>query len=598
MVAIAKDCGDGLVSGSSARGLKWKVANVDERVALSLSQKVEIPEILAAILYNRGVRDTASAFEFLSPTLRSSMPNPMLLKDMDIAAERIARAILNQEKIAIFGDYDVDGATSSALLKRFFGDLGVESEIYIPNRILEGYGPTAAAFEDLMKRGNSLIITVDCGTVSFEAMEFASNKSLDVIVLDHHLGGAQLPPAYAIVNPNRVDDDFEHKHLAAVGVVFFAATAVRGLLRDQGYFNDHQEPDLMMYLDLVALGTVCDVMELKGLNRAFVTQGLKLINHRTNKGIAALSDVAKIDSQLQSYHLGFVIGPRINAGGRVGRGDLGAELLATNDATRAQELALTLERLNQERKTVESIIFEEAIIQVEATDPGGKPMIMVVGEDWHQGVLGIIASRLKERYGKPSIVISTHGGIGKGSSRSITGVDIGSMLAKAKAAGILTQGGGHAMAGGFSLDVGKMLELEEFLTQTLAGSRAAILAFKEVEVDCIISLSGITGELAQVIARASPFGSGNPQPRFLVPEVLILDTRVVGENHLMLIVGDANSPRHGGTIKCMMFKALDTGYGLGLLRSVGKKASLLGSVQLHYQDAKRADLILEDIILL
>ncbi len=585
--------------GESVRGLTWQVAEVDERIILSIVQKLEIPEILATILYNRGVKDAEQAGLFLDPKLRSYMPDPFGLLDMDKAASRIAKAIIDGEKIAVFGDYDVDGATSTALLKRFFRDLGVDAEIYIPNRILEGYGPSDAAFQKLKDNGNTLVITVDCGTVSFDPIDYARSIGLDIVILDHHLSLDRLPKANAIVNPNRFDETFSYKSLAAVGVAFLASVAVRSRLRELGYFDGKIEPDLMQYLDLVALGTVCDVMQLNGINRAFVAQGLKLINKRTNVGIAALSDIAKLDSCVQSYHLGFVIGPRINAGGRVGEGILGSCLLSTEDPNEASEISLKLERLNEERRAIESVILEQAISQIEDCKLYEKPVIMVCGRDWHQGILGIIASRLKERYGKPSAVVSFVDGIGKGSARSITGIDLGTLLANAKASELLLQGGGHAMAGGFSVAVGRSTEFYEFLCERLKDTGAIVEKAKELRIDAVLDLSAINGELIKIINRAAPFGAGNPQPKFAISNVVIVDVRIVGKAHIMFIVANKKTDSIAvTTVKCIMFKALDTDIGQILLKGVGKTVSIIGTIQPHHLDDRKADFIAEDIALI
>jgi single-stranded-DNA-specific exonuclease len=582
--------------GDSLRGLLWQVAEVDERAVLSIVQKLGVSEILATILYNRDIKTAGEADLFLSPKLKSYMPNPFALLDMEKAASRIADAVINKEKIAVFGDYDVDGATSTALLKRFFRDLGLDAEIYIPNRVLEGYGPSAEAFQKLKDNGNTLVITVDCGTVSFEPIEYARSIGLDIIILDHHLSLDSLPNANAVVNPNRFDETFEYKYLAAVGVAFFTTIAVRSKLRDAGYFKDKEEVNLMKYLDLVALGTVCDVMNLKGINRAFVAQGLKLINNRNNVGLAVLGDVAKLDSAVQSYHLGFIIGPRINAGGRVGEGLLGSQLLSTEDPNEALEISLKLERLNDERRSIEAITLEEAINKIESNGLHNKPIIMVSGENWHQGILGIIASRLKEKYGKPSAVISLVDGIGKGSARSITGIDMGTLLANAKISGLLLQGGGHAMAGGFSVEQPKLEKFYEVICEQLKNTDDIVERAKRVKIDAVLNLSAVNGDLVKAVSGAAPFGSGNPQPKFAITKVVIVDVRIVGKTHIMFIVADKKTDsKIATTVKCIMFKALETDIGNFLLKGIGKTVSVVGTIQVHHLDDSRADFIVEDV---
>lgn len=580
----------------SVKGIIWGISTYDERTVQHLAQVLAIPEVLAIVMYNRGVRTQEEAWTFLNPTVRSLLPDPMELIDMHNAVERICKAVIQKQKVVVFGDYDVDGATSTALLRSFFGSIGLEVGVYIPNRISEGYGPNVQAFDKIKKNGCDLVITVDCGTVSFEAMEYAAKIGLDVIILDHHLSLDVLPKACAVVNPNRFDEEFNIKNLAAVGVVFLTTIAVRKSLRERGYFKDMEEPDLLSYLDLVALGTSCDVMELVGLNRAFVHQGLKIMNQRRNVGLSVLADVCKIDGPIQSYHLGFALGPRINAGGRVGEGLLGSELLYTNDPDLALNIAMRLEVLNQSRKEIEFVALQEAVEQVESSPSAANdPMIMVVGKDWHQGILGIIASRLKERYGKPAFVISGVEEALKGSSRSIAGIDVGSILANAKVSGVILQGGGHAMAGGFSLETGMVEEFRRFMLGALSGANDAIQSAKHMSIDAEISLSAVTGETVRLLSRAAPFGAGNAQPKFLFRDVVVRQTRLVGESHMMIIISDSKSDV-SNSVKCMMFKAMDSDYAPMLVNMIGKRISIIGYLQMHYLDPKKSDVIVEDII--
>ncbi len=585
----------GMVFKDTVKGLKWKLEEADQRLVTTLCQKLNIPVLLATILINRHILGPEEAMFYLEPRIKDLIPDPFALKDMHKASERLATAIINGEKIAVFGDYDVDGATSTALLKRFFKDIGHELTIYIPNRIIEGYGPNINALKKLKDEGNTLIITVDCGIVSHEPLKEIKEMGVDVIILDHHLSTHTLPEAYAIVNPNRFDDDFSFKSIAAVGIAFFTVIAIRAKLREKGWFKGKTELDLLQYLDLVALGTVCDVMQLVGINRAFVNQGLKLIAARKNVGIAVLSDMAKIHTYPQSYHLGFVLGPRINAGGRVGEGMLGTELLSTEDAERAYQIALKLEKLNDERRGIEALMIEEAIEKIESQKLYKNPLILVQGSNWHQGVLGIIASRIKERYNRPAAVISLVNGMGKGSARSISGIDLGSLLANAKALGILEQGGGHAMAGGFTVAENKVDEFYAYANLKLEGCESIFKKAKEFQVDAVISVSGATGELVKLIARSAPFGSGNPQPKFALTNVLIVNIRLVGANHLMVIVADNKSDvKSRATLKCMLFKALDSEIGKVISTSVGRKVTLFGILQQNFNDNNKADFIIED----
>jgi single-stranded-DNA-specific exonuclease len=582
--------------GKSVKGLKWAVLDPDERIVTTLSQKLGIPDLLAKVLVNRGILSADDARKFLDPKVRDLLPDPFLLKDMDKAATRFAEAVMNKEKITIFGDYDVDGATSSALLKRFFRDVDIDAGIYIPNRILEGYGPNLDALKKLKDEGNTLVITVDCGIVSFEPIKGAKDYGLEIIVIDHHLSTDEMPEAYAVVNPNRFDDEFEFKSLAAVGVAFLTVVAIRSKLRDMGYFKDKPEPNLLDYLDLVALGTVCDVMQLNNVNRAFVAQGLKLINQRKNLGIATLSNVARLEVVPQSYHLGFVIGPRINAGGRVGEGMLGATLLSTLDSMEAFTIATRLEQLNDERRAVEAVILEEAINEVESKELYKKPLIIVTGNNWHQGILGILASRIKEKYSRPTAIISFVDGMGKGSARSITGIDLGSLLANAKQKGILVHGGGHAMAGGFTIEQSKLPEFATYVTECMLNTENVFSKAKEFKVDAVLSIAAVNGELNKSMNRAAPFGNGNQQPRFALVDVTIVNINVVGKIHFMVIVADKKADRNmKNTLKCMLFKAVDSEAGQFIAKNKGKEVTLIGFIQGNIYDADKADFIIEDV---
>lgn len=578
----------------SIRGFNWNISQPDPRLVLTLSQKLDIPDILASVIVNRGVSSLDDAVHYLEPKIKDILPDPFQLKDMDKAANRLADAIINGEKVAVFGDYDVDGATSTALLRRFFRDLGRELTVYIPNRMLEGYGPNIEALRKLHAAGNNLIITVDCGVVSNEPLKLAKEDGIEIIILDHHLSTETLPEAVAIVNPNRFDEDFPIKSIAAVGISFFAIVAIRSKLREKGWFNDKKEIDLLKYLDLVALGTVCDVMQLVGVNRAFVHQGLKLIGARKNVGLSVLSDVAKIKNTPQSYHLGFIFGPRINAGGRVGEGMLGTDLLSTDSPEEAYKIALKLEKLNDERRSIEALVIEDALKSIEDNKLYNNPFILVSGHNWHQGILGIIASRIKEKYNKPAGVVSIVGGIGKGSARSISGIDLGSLLAAAKGIGLLTQGGGHAMAGGFSIEIEKLDDFYAFINQQLQGKELEYAKAKEFKVDAALSISAANGKLIKLIERAAPFGSANPQPKFALTNVNVNSVRLVGSQHMMVIVSDRKSDSNT-TLKCMLFKAVDTDLGRTISNSIGKDITLFGGLQLNFNDHEKADFIIEDM---
>ncbi|MFZ4126053.1 MAG: single-stranded-DNA-specific exonuclease RecJ, partial [Rickettsiales bacterium] len=430
----------------TASGLPWRDRLQDERAALAIAQQHELPELVARILAGRNIALDAVP-EFLNPTLRAALPDPFHLRDMDKATLRLMKAIEQKETIAIFGDYDVDGATSVSQLTDYFAALGVRSIAYIPDRMKEGYGPNVDAFDTLIGNGATLIITVDCGTLAFEPITHAAAKGVDVLVIDHHIGEARLPNAVAVVNPNRVDETSPHTNLCAAGVVFLVLVALNKTLRESGYFNDtRKELNLLPMLDRVALGTVCDVMTLTGLNRAYVTQGLKLLAQRQHIGLRALADVARFDATPAVYHLGFLLGPRINAGGRVGQSDLGIRLLMSANEAEAAALARTLDQHNKERQAIEMMVLEQALAQAESQK--NMPVILLASPDWHEGVIGIVAGRLKEKFARPAMIGNITNGKVKISARSVSGADIGAVTHRAVSLGLLTNGGGHAAAAG------------------------------------------------------------------------------------------------------------------------------------------------------
>ncbi|MBY0580326.1 MAG: single-stranded-DNA-specific exonuclease RecJ, partial [Rickettsiales bacterium] len=494
---------------NSYKNLHWKLQEQSEKDVLHFIQKFGISDIIARVLLNRGINDAESVQNFLYPKIKNLMPNPFLMKDMDKAANRIVESIKAKEKIVIYADYDVDGATSSAVLKRFFYALGLETTVYIPCRFKEGYGPNKEAFKKLIDKGNDLIITVDCGTVAFEPIKYAQDRGVDVIIIDHHIAQENLPESYAVVNPNRLDDDFKFKDIAAVGVVFFVITAIRSILRQKGYFQEKNitEPNIMEYLDLVALGTVCDVMPLTGINRAFVQHGLRLINKKQNLGLKVLAECANIDIKSESYHLGYILGPRINAGGRVGKGYLGSILLSTNSYQEAYDAAKSLEKYNQQRKSIESIILDQVLANIKNNNFEENSVILAYGEDWHYGVLGILASKIKEKYQKPALIISINDGIGKGSARSIKGIDIGKNITIAKEKGLLIEGGGHEMAGGFSIEEEKIESFYQFLLARIlknSNYEEIYQQAKVLKIDALISVGSVNSNLLSALKIAEP----------------------------------------------------------------------------------------------
>ncbi len=542
-----------IAASSTASGLAWVPRAADARAALAMAQQHGLPELLANILTGRGI-GIDDALQFLTPTLRDQLPDPFHLKDMDKAVARIVRAIESKETVAIFGDYDVDGATSTALLWHFLAPLGVRVLPYIPDRAKEGYGPTITAFDALIADGAQLIITVDCGTMAHAPIAHAKAKGVDVVVLDHHISGSELPAAHALVNPNRFDETSDQRHLAAVGVTFLTLVALNKTLREKGYAN----ADLLGLLDMVALGTVCDVMPLTGLNRAFVSQGLKLLGQRRQRGLAALADVANLNESPSAYHLGFIYGPRINAGGRVGEAGLGVRLLTSDDDGQLQDTALRLHKHNAERQAIEAGVLEKALAQ--AATQANAPVIVVAGEGWHQGVIGIVAGRLKEKYSRPAAVISLDGATGKGSARSVTGADMGAAIHAAVQLGLLTHGGGHAMAAGFSLDANKLDALRDYLCERMARAVTEYAESRVRKLDGWISTNSANAELLEQIARAAPYGLGNPSPRFGIRHARILHRSVMKDKHLKLVLGDET----GGRLEAVAFNVGDSQLGAWL----------------------------------
>jgi single-stranded-DNA-specific exonuclease len=563
----------------SVTGKRWQARLSDARLGMAISQRLGAPEIIGRILAGRGV-DPEAVESFLAPRLRDLLPDPSCLQDMDNAAARLAESVIAGERVAVFGDYDVDGATSSALLKRFFADLGRELTVYIPDRLSEGYGPNAPALMRLKEQGIRVVVTVDCGITAFEALGEARAAGLEVIVIDHHTAEARLPAATAVVNPNRLDDESGLGSLAAVGLTFILAVAINRELRRRGWYatKGRAEPDLRRSLDLVALGTVCDVVALKGLNRAFVAQGLKILGARENIGLAALCDVSGVKEPPDTYHAGFLLGPRINAGGRIGESSLGARLLALNDKTEALEIARRLDGFNQERKDIETAVLDQAIIQVEerigaADEP--SPLILAVGEGWHAGVIGIVASRLKERYNRPAIVIALDGGQGKGSGRSVPGVDLGAAVVAARQAGLLVNGGGHPMAAGLTVAVDALPNFEAFLADHLGRQIAAAGYRPALGFDGSLQVGAATGELLRQVEVCGPFGVGNAQPRFAVPAVRLERSDVVGGEHVRCrLVG-----QDGKRLKGIAFRAFDSALGEALMETSGLPLHLGGKLK-------------------
>lgn len=586
---------------ASARGYQWRerLSPQNHNLATAISQHHDLPEILGRVLAARGI-GLEDVPVFLDPTLKALMPDPSTLTDMDKAAARLADAIEKRQPVAIFGDYDVDGACSSALLARFLTHHATPSRIYIPDRIFEGYGPNKAALETLVKEGAKLIVTVDCGTTSFDALAVARTLATDVVVIDHHQADEHLPDVHAVVNPNRQDDISGQGHLCAAGVVFLVLVALARELRRRGYYGKGtDEPSLLDGLDIAALATVADVVPLVGLNRAYVTRGLSVMRRRENVGLRALSDAARLNQAPTSYHLGYILGPRINAGGRIGDAALGARLLTTEDEAEATKIAELLERLNGERKDVEKQMLEEALAAADRilTDTPDAPLVVVGSETWHKGVVGLVASRLVERCGRPACVIAWEkdaGGrdaTGTGSLRSMAGVDIGSAVRAAVAAGHLLKGGGHAMAAGLTVERGKLAATTRFLMDEIGESAKGARARAGLDIDGALTAEGANRELIDLLERAGPYGQGNPTPRFAFPAHRVKFAKVVGEKHVRCVLEAGN----GARLEAVAYRAAGEALGDLLLAGGGLPLHLAGNLKRDtWGGREKIELTIED----
>jgi single-stranded-DNA-specific exonuclease len=573
----------------SVTGKRWRARLDDDRAAMALSQQLDLPEALARVLAARKVAADQVA-DFLNPSLKASLPDPSVMQGMADAVTRLADAVEQGESIGIFGDYDVDGATSSALLVHYFRAIGVTTEVHIPDRQKEGYGPNAPALLALRKRGAGPVVTVDCGISAFEPLRLAAEAGIDVLVLDHHAAEAGLPAAHAVVNPNRMDDSSGLGHLAAVGVTFMTMVALNRELRQRGWFAGREEPDLRQWLDLVALGTICDSVPLVGLNRTFAAQGLKVMGARTNTGLTALADVGRVNERPTAYHAGFVLGPRINAGGRIGAPDLGVRLLTTADPHESAGLALKLDALNAERQEIEREVLAAALAAAEVQE--NRNCIVVAGEGWHPGVIGIVASRVVERFNRPAFVLAVNDGIGKGSGRSLAGVDLGGAVTAARQAGLLVNGGGHPMAAGLTVEAARIEELSEFLDGRVAQSVADRPAVPELGVDGAVSVGAATLDLVATVERMGPFGIGNAEPRFAVMGARVVKADIVGEKHVRAILSSAD----GGRLKAIAFRAVGQPIGDALMARGGGELHLAGHLRVdRWQGNERVQLVIDDV---
>jgi single-stranded-DNA-specific exonuclease len=579
----------------SARGYRW-VERLDParaHVATAIAQAHALPELLGRVLAARGA-ETATVSRYLDPSLRTLLPDPAGLRDMERAAERFAKAIRAEEAIALFGDYDVDGAASVALVARYLRAHGRAATTYIPDRLTEGYGPSEEALRALAQEGARLILTLDCGTTAASAIEAADRAGAEVIVIDHHQADEALPPALAVLNPNRHDDLSQQGHLAAAGVVFLFLVAATRALRREGFYRDHAEPDLLGLLDLVALATVCDVVPLKDLNRAFVAKGLKVLRLRHNAGLRALADIARIDVAPTPYALGFILGPRINAGGRVGASGLGAKLLATDDDIEARVIAERLELMNAERKAIEESMLEDAFARAEsmlATSPS-SPLLFLGAEGWHKGLLGLIASRIAERFHRPAFIAALEpDGMATGSARSIASVDLGTVIRDAVHQGLVVKGGGHSMAAGFKLERRKQEAFIAFLHDRLAAPVLNAATLRPLFLDGALSAQGASLELMDLIDRAGPYGPGHPEPRFVFPAHRLARVRTVKDAHIRCTLQSAD----GGRVEACAFRVSGTELEQLLLRSEGEALHVAGHLRrASWQGRESVELLIED----
>jgi single-stranded-DNA-specific exonuclease len=575
----------------SISGKSWILKKFNEEETSYIKENFFLDEITSKLLSIRKIKKE-DINSFLNPSIKNFLPNPNNLIDMKKSTLRTLTAIKNKEKIGIFGDYDVDGATSTALLGNFFSVLKINYETYIPDRKKEGYGPSVKSFEELIDNGSKIIFTVDCGTLSFEAINYAKKRNIDVIVLDHHQSEVKLPNAYSIVNPNRLDDKSNLQYLCAAGVSFMFLVSLNRELRNNNWFinNDISEPNLINYLDLVSLGTVCDVVPLVGLNRAIVKQGLKVIKSKRNLGLKTLLDICKIETNPSIYHLGYMLGPRINAGGRVGKCSHGANLLLNSNPKEAFKLASELDQFNKERQILEKDLLQK--ILNETKNYSNDPVLVLSGKNWHEGVIGIVAARLKDKFNKPVIIISIENNIGKASARSIVGFDIGSVIIAATQEKLLLKGGGHKMAGGFSIMVDNIEKFKKFIFRKFRNINEDLTSEKPLLLDSVISPSALNLDFYNKVNTLAPFGSGNPEPKFIIEDLKTINGKIVGEKHVKsVLIG-----KDGGSIKTISFNALENGLGGYLLKKNNKLFNIAGKLSLNeWKGQSNVEFIIDDI---
>ena len=575
----------------SISGKNWILKEYNPDDIVFFKENFSLDEITSKLLSIRKIKKE-EINSFLNPSIKSFLPNPNDLIDMVKTTSRSVKIIQKKEKIGIFGDYDVDGATSTALLGNYFTELNLDYEVYIPDRKKEGYGPSIKSFEQLINKNVKVIFTVDCGTLSFDAIKYAKEKKVDVIVLDHHQSEIKLPSAFSVVNPNRIDDKSNLQYLCAAGVTFMFLVSLNRELRSLDWFkkNNIKEPNLINYLDLVSLGTICDVVPLIGLNRAIVKQGLKIIKSKKNLGLKTLIDICKIETSPSTYHIGYIIGPRINAGGRVGKCSHGANLLLNKNPRDSFKLANELDQYNKERQMLEKDLLQK--ILNETKDYSNDPVLVLSGFNWHEGVIGIVAARLKEKFNKPVIIISMTGDIGKASARSVIGFDIGSVIISATQENILLKGGGHKMAGGFSIKKQNIEQFKDFIFKKFLKNTNTLSIKKPLLLDSIIAPSAVNREFYDKVALLSPFGSGNPEPRFIIEDLKTINGKIVADRHIKsVLIG-----KDGSTFKSIAFNALENGLGAYLIKKNNKSFNIAGKLSLNeWRGQSNVEFIIDDI---
>ncbi len=577
---------------NSVSNKNWIFKKYNEQDVIFYKENYSLDELTSKLLSIRNIKKE-DVQTFLNPSIKNFLPNPEILKDMQKSAKRTIQAISQKHKIGIFGDYDVDGASATALLANFFNSINVPYEIYIPDRKKEGYGPSAESFKKLIDNGTKLIFTVDCGTLSFDAIDYASNNDIDVIVLDHHQSEINLPKAHSIVNPNRLDDKSDLKYLCAAGVTFMFLISLNKKLRSNDWFikSKISEPNLLEYLDLVALGTVCDVVPLVGLNRAIVSQGLKILKSKKNLGIKTLFDICDIQTKPNVYHIGYQLGPRINAGGRVGKSSHGANLLISNNPKDVFKIATELDHFNKERQILEKDLMDKILKNLE--DKTHESVMVIFGKNWHEGVIGIVASRIKDKFNKPVIIISIdNNGIGKASARSIVGFDIGSVIIAAVQEKILIKGGGHKMAGGFTIKNENVEKFKKFILKKFERLSNSKMNIKTLYLDSIIAPTALNLQFYNKVNSLAPFGSGNPEPKFVLENMKSINYKIIKDKHIKSVLVGLD----GSSIKSIAFNCVENEIGAYLLKKDKKLFNIAGKLSLNeWQGQSNVEFIIDDI---